>query len=231
MAQRFVRRDFAGHLKKGASFLSDREKKFIQRYTPKVPSWLGTQHLTLLSFVWVAFIVYFSYLAKYNVNWMWAVSLCIVLQYLTDIFDGAVGRFRKTGLVKWGYYMDHFLDYLFLTSMLTGYSFIVSDHNKYLIFFVLVVFTGFMVSSFLIFNVTNELEITYFKFGPTEMRIMLILINTAIIFLGVELVEKKILPYIIFVPGLILLISVYRRQRHIWKIDIEDKKRESKKTS
>ena len=90
MAVRFVRRDFAGHLKKGASFLSDLEKKFIDKYTPKVPSWLGTQHLTMLTFVWIGFIVYFSYLAKYNVNWMWVVSICIAFQYLTDVFDGAV---------------------------------------------------------------------------------------------------------------------------------------------
>ena len=231
MSVRFVRRDFAGHLKKGASFLSDLEKKFIDKYTPKVPSWLGTQHLTMLTFVWIGLIVYFSYLAKYNVNWMWVVSICISFQYLTDVFDGAVGRFRNTGLIKWGYYMDHFADYLFLSSMLTGYSFIVSDQNKYLLFFVLIVFTGFMVSSFLIFNVTNELEIVYFKFGPTEMRIMLILINTAIIFLGIQFVEKNVPPYIIFFPGLILLVSVYRRQRHIWQIDIEDKKRKSGKIS
>lgn len=218
-------RDFAGHLKKGASFLSDLERQFIQRYTPHVPGWLETQHLTLLTFIWIGLIIYFSYLAKYNINWLWVVSLCIVLQYLTDVFDGAVGRYRKTGLVKWGYYMDHFADYLFLSSMLTGYSFIVNDHYKYLLFFVLIIFTGFMVSSFLIFNVTNELEISYFKFGPTEMRLMLILINTAIIFLGIHFVETKLLPYIIFLPLIVLVISVYRRQRHIWVLDQKDKKR------
>lgn len=218
------RRDFAGHLKKGASFLSDLEQRFIRRVTPKIPSWIETQHLTLLTFVWIGLIIYFSYLAKSNINWMWVVSLCIVLQYLTDIFDGAVGRYRGTGLVKWGYYMDHFADYLFLSSMLTGYSFIVNDHYKYLIFFIMVIFTGFMVSSFLIFNVTNELEITYFKFGPTEMRLILIFINTAIIFLGVDYGQKYILPYMIWLPLIVLVVSVYRRQRHIWELDQKDKK-------
>lgn len=218
------RKDFAGHLKKGASFLSDLEQRFIKKYTPKVPSWLQTQHLTLLSLVWVALIIYFSWLAKRNVGWMWLVSICIFLQWISDIFDGAVGRFRDSGLIKWGYYMDHFMDYLFLCSVLTGYSFLVSDHNKYLLFFVLIIFSAFMVSSYLIFNVTNELEITYFKMGPTEMRIMLILINTAIIFSGVNFVETHVLPYIIFLPAVVLLLSVYRRQRHIWGIDQDDKK-------
>lgn len=218
------RKDFAGHLKKGASFLSDHEQSFIKKYTPSVPSWLQTQHLTVLSLLWVALITYFSFLAKKNVNWMWLVSICIFLQWISDIFDGAVGRFRNSGLIKWGYYMDHFMDYLFLCSVLTGYSFLVSDHNKYLLFFVLIIFSAFMVSSYLIFNVTNELEITYFKVGPTEMRIMLILINTTIIFLGVSFVEAHVLPYLIFIPLVVLVMSVYRRQRHIWGIDQEDRK-------
>ena len=218
------RKDFAGHLKKGASFLSDHEQQFIKKYTPRVPSWLQTQHLTLLSLVWVGLIIYFSFLAKKNVSWMWIVSICVFLQWISDVFDGAVGRYRGSGLVKWGYYMDHFMDYLFLCSVLIGYSFLVSDHNKYLLFFVLIIFSAFMVSSYLIFNVTNELEITYFKMGPTEMRIMIILINTAIIFLGINFVEKHVLIYVIFLPLAVLVASVYRRQRHIWQIDLEDKK-------
>ena len=53
---------------------------------------------------------------------LWFVSLMIVLQYLTDLFDGEVGRQRNTGLIKWGFYMDHFLDYLFLSSLVfVGY--------------------------------------------------------------------------------------------------------------
>ena len=32
----------------------------------------------------------------------------------TDSFDGALGRRRDTGIPKWGYYMDHLLDFVFM---------------------------------------------------------------------------------------------------------------------
>ena len=38
----------------------------------------------------------------------------IVLHYFTDHFDGKLGKYRDTGLRKWGFYMDHLFDYGFL---------------------------------------------------------------------------------------------------------------------
>lgn len=219
------RKDFAGHLKKGATFLSDIEKQFIDRYVDKIPRFIQTYHLTWLGLVWIVLIIFFSFLARDNIQWMWAVSACILLQYLSDVFDGAIGRRRNTGLIKWGYYMDHFMDYLFLSAVLTGYSLLVSDQNKYLLFFILIIFGAFMVSSYLMFNITNELEIAYFKIGPTELRLLLILINTAIIFLGIRFFEEKILPYSIILPLIVLAVSVWRRQKRIFEIDLTEKER------
>ena len=64
----------------------------------------------------------------------------ITLQWLTDSLDGAIGRYRNVGLIRWGYYMDHFLDYIFLCSILIGYSLILPDNFKYLLFFLLAIF-------------------------------------------------------------------------------------------
>ncbi|MBI2052010.1 hypothetical protein HYT33_04610 [Candidatus Roizmanbacteria bacterium] len=82
-----------------------------------------------------------------------------------------------------------------------------------------------MVSSYLMFNITNELEIAYFKIGPTELRLLLILINTAIIFLGIRFFEEKILPYSIILPLVVLAVSVWRRQKRIFEIDLTEKER------
>ncbi|MBI2051976.1 hypothetical protein HYT33_04425, partial [Candidatus Roizmanbacteria bacterium] len=73
------RKDFAGHLKKGATFLSDIEKQFIDRYVDKIPRFIQTYHLTWLGLVWIVLIIFFSFLARDNIQWMWAVSACILL--------------------------------------------------------------------------------------------------------------------------------------------------------
>ncbi|MEJ7710819.1 MAG: c-type cytochrome domain-containing protein [Pyrinomonadaceae bacterium] len=138
-------------------------------------------------------------------------------------FDGKVGKFRDTGLVKWGFYMDHFLDYVFLCSLLIGYSFILPLTSRYHLFFLLAVFTGYMVSSFLSFAATSKFEINFYKFGPTEFRIAIIIINTLLVHYGTEHMEKA-LPFVAAGALVGLSILVYRTQRKIWQMDMAAKK-------
>src|SRR5215204_1639119 len=92
---------FAGAGKVGESLFSPWERRFVARYVTRVPKFLETYHLTLLTIVWSLAILFFGWLARENIQWLWMVSLMIVFQYITDLFDGAVGRHRNTGLVKW----------------------------------------------------------------------------------------------------------------------------------
>lgn len=112
-------------------------------------------------------------------------SLAIVLQYLTDIFDGAVERARSTGLVKWGFYMDHFLDFVFQCVLIIGYALIAppSQNLDWWFFGILAITSGYMVNSFLCFAATNEFEIYFFGIGPTEIRIYFLALNCTIILL------------------------------------------------
>lgn len=210
---------FAGDKKVGVSLLGNLEKKFIQKYVGRVPKFLETYHLTLLTISWCVGIIVFSYLAQWNIYWMWFTSLMIILQYLTDAFDGAVGRLRNTGLIKWGYYMDHFLDYIFLCSILIGYSFLFNDEYNSL-FFVLAIFGAFMVNSYLSFASTNEFKIEYLRVGPTEIRLLFIFINTMIIIVGNTHLRWS-LPWVLVFSLCGLCLVVYKTQKYIWKKDME----------
>lgn len=215
--------EFAGATKTSTSILSPLERRMVSTVLPKIPAWLETYHLTLLTPVWSALIIAFSFLAAGNIRWLWLVSLMVLLQYLTDHFDGKVGRYRNTGLVKWGFYMDHLLDYFFLCSVLAGYAIILPDRSRYHLFFILAVFGGFMMNSFLAFAATEQFRISYLKFGPTEFRIALIVINTLLILFGKRHMISA-LPYVAGFSLLGLSILVYRTQKMIWKNDLEDKK-------
>jgi len=221
---------FKGDQKEGRWLLADGEEKLKQWLLPKVPKRVETYHLTLSTIPWCLMIILFSFLAQYNIHCLWVVSLMIFAQYITDLLDGAVGRSRNTGLVKWGYYMDHFLDYIFLCSILIGYGLMVEDHNKYFLFYILMLFGAFMVNSFLSFAATGAFRISYMGIGPTEMRLVFILVNTFIIFFHTVFNMTLLLPIVLVGATFALFVTVYQTQKELWKIDMEAKRDAEKQT-
>lgn len=219
---------FKGDKKVGRWLLADGEDKLKQWLLPKVPQKVETYHLTLSTIPWCLIIILCSFLSRYNIHFLWVVSLMIFAQYITDLLDGAVGRSRNTGLVKWGYYMDHFLDYIFLCSILIGYGLMVEDHNKYFLFYILMLFGAFMVNSFLSFAATGNFRISYMGIGPTEMRLVFILVNTVIIFTHTLFNMSLILPVVLVGATFALFVTVYQTQKELWKIDMEAKRNAEK---
>jgi phosphatidylglycerophosphate synthase len=214
--------EFAGARKMSVSLLSPLERRLSKAVVPRIPGWLETYHLTLMNVPWCLLILLFSRLAARNIEWLWGVSAMIALQYVTDFFDGKVGKYRNTGLVKWGFYMDHLLDYLFFCSIVIGYAMILPDQSRYHLLFVMAISSGFVLNSFLTLMATGEFRITHLRLGPTEFRIAIIVINTLLIFYGTRRMIK-VLPYV-FVASLIALsVAIYRTQRIIWRLDMGER--------
>lgn len=219
---KFMNEPFAGDKKKGQSMLGPLEKRLVNYLTPKVPLWITSHGLTYTTIPISLFIILFSFLAQTNILWLWGASAMIALQWLTDSLDGSVGRYRNAGLIRWGYYMDHFLDYIFLCSVMIGYSILLPDNLKYLLLFLLAIFGAFMVNSYLSFSATNEFQISYLGIGPTEIRILFILVNTLLILFGKTHLAFTV-PFILPLSVIGLCIVVRRASRHIWQIDMQAK--------
>lgn len=213
---------FGGAGKVGQSLLSGPEKRLVARFVERVPRGLETYHLTLLTVLWSGLILLGGWLARNDIRWLWLVSAMIVCQYVTDLFDGAVGRLRGTGLVKWGFFMDHFLDYIFLCALITAY-YMVAPAGFAVWFMLLLGLTGaHMVHSFLSFAATNEFRIAFYGIGPTEMRIIFIGINTFILFTWPRYYEVTI-PAITLAVLLGLIYAVFCTQRRLWAMDLAAK--------
>lgn len=219
---------FHGDKKEGTWLLADAENRLKNWLVPKVPKSIETYHLTLTTLLWCAMIIGFSFLARYHVQFLWVVSFAIFGQYITDLLDGEVGRRRNTGLIKWGYYMDHFLDYLFLCSIIIGYGLMVEDQNKYLLFYILALFGAFMVNSFLSFAATGAFRISYMGIGPTEVRVIFIIVNTLIILLADKVEIARVLPVVLIGATFALFVTVFQTQKQLWKIDMENKRNAEK---
>lgn len=211
---------FGGDKKVGKSVLSGPENSLKRWLIPKVPRYIETYHLTMATLLWSGVNTVVALYARDNLSLLWVVSLMIVLQYLTDLLDGELGRQRDTGLVKWGFYMDHFLDFIFLCSLVFVGHMIAPAGLEVWSFALFVVLASFMVNSFLSFGATNEFEIYHYGIGPTETRIVFILINFFIMEFGTE-------HFTILLPMMVmaclggLLVNTYQIQRKLWLHDMQ----------
>jgi len=210
--------NFSTQKRVGQFLFSKIEAKLLGKYVSKFPSCIETYHLTILTIVWSALIILFGYFAIENIYWLFGISLLIFLQWFTDLFDGAIGRHRNTGLVRWGYHMDHFLDYIFLYSILISYTFLLPEISLQIVL-IGIILGAFMVNGFLAFSVSNKFKISHFGIGPTEIRFSLILFNIFLIFFGTWILEL-VIPYVLVVSFIGLLIIVYLTQKELWKLDM-----------
>lgn len=206
------------------SLLAGIEKKFVVWLTPKFPAWVETWQLTLLTVPWSLGIVLFGVLAGHgNLHWLHLSSLMIFLQWFTDCFDGAIGRHKQTGLIKWGFYMDHFLDFIFMCAVVAGWTFLFEGLARTLLWFMSLGMGALMVNAFLAFGATGQFKITYLRTGPTEVRLMFIVFNTIAAFTGTTWLQTAI-PYIVAGFWLGIIIVIYRTQKRIWAMDMEIKR-------
>jgi len=208
----------AGQYKHSPSILSALDRHMIQRAVPRVPRSIRSYHLTMLTLLWSGLILAGDAMARKNRLWLFAVSLVVVIQYVTDAIDGKLGVLRGDGLVRWGFYMDHLLDYVFLSAVLLGYAMLMPPQLHWLMMAILVVAVGFMVSTFLACAVEGDLGISYLRMGPVEMRLLFIGINTWLA-LGGRAPLATVLPIVLTAALAALCTFVARTQNRLRRRD------------
>lgn len=212
---------FAGDKKKGQSILGPVERRFIDWAIPRVPAPILSHHLTALTAVWSAATVAFGFLATYDLAWLHGVSVMVFLQWLTDSLDGSLGKYRKQGLVKWGFFADHILDLIFAGSIVIAYSFLVEAWwLEFLFLVLLLVTTATMAVSFLSFAATNQFQIAYYGIGPTEIRIGYIALDTFVVFAGTSIFGWGV-PMVVALNLAAFGVLVAQTSRQLWVLDHE----------
>ncbi len=212
---------FAGDKKKGQSLLGPIERKAIDWMIPRIPKPIMSHHLTALTALWSAMIILFGWLSTNNLQWLHGVSVMVFLQWLTDSLDGSLGKFRKQGLVRWGFFADHILDLIFAGSVVIAYSFLVEARWLQFLFLILLLVTcATMATSFLSFAATNQFQIAYYGLGPTEIRISYIVLNTFVAAAGTTIFSWGV-PVVVAINLFAFAILAGQTSENLWAIDYE----------
>lgn len=219
-------RAYDGNHNKIESILSPINHEIVTQGVPYLPTWIETYHLTGVTFIWVLIVIIGGVLSRYSPLAVWLCLLALVGHIITDAFDGALGRYRNTGLVRWGYYMDHFGDYLLSCALIISFRLIEPRLNEYLIMFLVVVITGFFIHSLLATVTLNKFTLTFFKlFSPLEGQLVYVFIYLTVLIWGSSTL-MVIAPAMGIIASFALVYLVTITAGKLWTI--ETRKRKSK---
>ena len=165
--------------------LAKPEKRLLQAIARRLPSWVLPNDLTALGVVAALGIAVAYALSNGGDGWLWAASALLALHWLGDSLDGTLARVRGIGRPRYGYYLDHLVDAI-ATAMI-GIGLGLSPHMLLSVGAILVVaYLVLSINVYLESQAVGRFSIGYGLLGPTEARIGLIALNTALA-LGLDL--------------------------------------------
>ena len=164
------------------------ERPALQWLAAHMPAWMNPDILTGIG-VMGAVIIFFSYWLSNEVPaFLWVASLGFVINWFGDSLDGTLARYRKIERPKYGFFVDHTMDCFSEVLVVMGLGL-----SPYVTFSVAcLALIGYLLMSVLVYirtYVYGVFQISYGKFGPTEVRVILILLNAVMFFLGTPEVE------------------------------------------
>ncbi|HEU0120791.1 MAG TPA: CDP-alcohol phosphatidyltransferase family protein [Bryobacteraceae bacterium] len=167
------------------SLLAPLEKRALIWIAERLPRAVNSDHLTVLGISsMVAAALAYWYSASNPIG-LWIVNICLVLNWFGDSLDGTLARVRNRQRPRYGYYVDHVVDVIAISLLMGGMALSGSLSPTIAAFFLV----GYLLLSSEVFLAThslNKFQISFFKFSPTELRILLIIGNLFVYYMDPE---------------------------------------------
>jgi len=158
------------------------ERRVLHWIAPRLPKAVNSDHLTGLAMAAMALAGASYWLAGSQVWALWLVNLCLAINWFGDSLDGTLARIRQQQRPRYGFYVDHVVDAAGLTLLLGGMA--LSGYITPIVAFVLLAaYLLLCVEVYLVTYTLGTFTMSFFKVGPTELRILLAIGNAATFFL------------------------------------------------
>jgi phosphatidylglycerophosphate synthase len=161
------------------SALAEVEKRLLLWLAERVPAWINSDHLTILGFVaQIATGVCYA-LSRFQRAWLLAVIACLALNWFGDSLDGTLARVRGKQRPRYGFYVDHILDSIGSVALMAGLA-LSGYMSPWVAMGLLVLFLLLSIQSYLATYTLGEFHMSFWSFGPTELRVLLAVGNVAL---------------------------------------------------
>jgi len=156
------------------------ERRALHWMAERAPRWLSSDQLTVLGLSAQIGAGVFYAASRYNRLALVLVILCLALNWLGDSMDGTLARARRQQRPRYGFYVDHIVDIFGSMALMCGLGCSGLLHWQTAVA-MLVAFLLLSSESYLATYTLSCFELSQGIFGPTEIRILLIIGNLALL--------------------------------------------------
>ncbi len=159
------------------------EQKALSWLVRRVPASVTPDMLTAFGIFGAALTLVGYVLTAWTPEFLWLASLGLFFHWVGDSLDGNLARFRKIERPKYGYFLDQSIDVIgnVLICIGMGLSAYVRMDVALL---ALAGYHALAIYSLVKACVSGEFHISLVGWGPTEIRLLIILMNVMIFFFG-----------------------------------------------
>jgi archaetidylinositol phosphate synthase len=157
------------------------EQKVLLWLAARMPAWINSDHLTLLGFAAMCLACASYVIARHNRVGLLLATFCLALNWFGDSLDGTLARVRHRQRPRYGFYVDHIIDSigaLLLMGGLAASGFL----DGRIAMGMLVAFLLLSIETYLATYTIGTFRMSFWKFGPTEIRLLLAIGNITLWF-------------------------------------------------
>jgi archaetidylinositol phosphate synthase len=155
------------------SVLSAAEKRLLIWIANRLPRWINSDHLTVLGAIGMLATGASFALSSYHPALLAGAIAGLAVNWFGDSLDGTVARVRNCQRPRYGFYVDHVLDTVGILFLLAGIG--LSGYMSPIVAVVLLAaYYMLNIEIYLATAVLHEFRMAFFKFGPTELRLVLV---------------------------------------------------------
>lgn len=165
------------------NLIAKSERKLLTFLASRLPAWVTPDLLTGVSVAGACLVLAFEIASRGQRSFLWLASAAIVVNWFGDSLDGSLARYRKIERPQYGYFLDHTVDALCNFMIMLGFG-LSQDIRLDVSFFALIGYFLLCMYVFINNHISGTMRLSFIGFGPTELRICLVLINTAMFFWG-----------------------------------------------
>jgi len=162
------------------SVLATGEKRLLIWMAERTPAGINSDHLTALGFG-AQLLTGLSYaMSKSSKPWLIAGIGFLALNWLGDSLDGTLARVRGKRRPRYGFYVDHILDSIGSVALMGGLA-LSGFMSPEIAVGLLVLFLLLSIQSYLATYTLGEFQMSFWSFGPTELRLLLAVGNLTLL--------------------------------------------------
>ena len=158
------------------SVLAPLEKRTLVWLAMRMPRAVNSDHLTILALVAMLGAGLSYWLASVTPVGLVLVCVWLAVNWFGDSLDGTLARVRNCQRPRYGFYVDHVVDEFGVAFVLGGLA-LSGYMTPWVAAVLLIAYFMLSIEVFLATHVLGVFRLSFFKVGPTELRMLLALGN------------------------------------------------------